>query len=232
MSADSWISPSQVDWRFADRRDAGRQLAAKLSRYRGRSNVVVLALPRGGVPVAFEIAESLDAPLDIFVVRKLGMPDHPEFAIGAIASGGVRVVNEDAIRWYQIPGRVIDAVAREELVELERREREYRAGRPLVDLRDRTVILVDDGLATGATMRAAVQAVRAHRPARVVVAVPVGAPDTCEAFADITDETVCARTPEPFSAVGLWYRNFSQTTDEEVRDLLQQHAQRMLAGRR
>jgi putative phosphoribosyl transferase len=232
MSADSWISPSQVDWRFADRRDAGRQLAAKLSRYRGRSNVVVLALPRGGVPVAFEIAESLDAPLDIFVVRKLGMPDHPEFAIGAIASGGVRVVNEDAIRWYQIPGRVIDAVAREELVELERREREYRAGRPLVDLRDRTVILVDDGLATGATMRAAVQAVRAHRPARVVVAVPVGAPDTCEAFADITDETVCARTPEPFSAVGLWYRNFSQTTDEEVRDLLQQHAQRVLAGRR
>jgi putative phosphoribosyl transferase len=232
MSADSWISPSQVDWRFADRRDAGRQLAAKLSRYRGRSNVVVLALPRGGVPVAFEIAESLDAPLDIFVVRKLGMPDHPEFAIGAIASGGVRVVNEDAIRWYQIPGRVIDAVAREELVELERREREYRAGRPLVDLRDRTVILVDDGPATGATMRAAVQAVRAHRPARVVVAVPVGAPDTCEAFADITDETVCARTPEPFSAVGLWYRNFSQTTDEEVRDLLQQHAQRVLAGRR
>src|SRR5947208_6845531 len=188
---------------FANRHEAGEELASRWSQYHSRSDGVVLALPRGGVPVAFEIAEALDAPLDIFVVRKLGMPGHPEFAIGAIASGGVRVLSEDVIRWYGIPDSTIDAVARQELAELERREREYRQGRPLTDLRDRIVILVDDGLATGSTMRAAVQAVRAHHPARVVVAVPVGAPTTCEEFADITDETVCARTPEPFSAVGL-----------------------------
>ena len=223
---------STSDRPFADRHQAGRELASKLSKYRGRHDVVVLALPRGGVPVAFEIAEALDAPLDIFVVRKLGMPGHPEFAIGAIASGGVRVLSEDVIRWYGIPDSAIDVVARQELAELERRDREYRQGRPLTDLRDRIVILVDDGLATGSTMRAAVQAVRAHHPARVVVAVPVGAPTTCEEFADITDETVCARTPEPFSAVGLWYHDFSQTTDEEVRALLQEHAERTRAGKR
>jgi putative phosphoribosyl transferase len=200
-------------------------LAAKLGAYRGRQDVVVLALPRGGVPVAFEVAEALDAPLDIFVVRKLGMPGHPEFAIGAIASGGVRVLSDDAIRWYGISSSQIEAVAAEELAELERREREYRQGRALTDLHGRTVILVDDGLATGSSMRAAVQAVRAHKPARVVVAVPVGAPSTCEEFADMTDETVCARMPEPFSAVGLWYRDFSQTTDAEVGALLQEHAQ-------
>jgi putative phosphoribosyl transferase len=221
---------NKSDVRFTDRRAAGIELASKLNRYRGRTDVVVLALPRGGVPVAFEIAEALAAPLDIFVVRKLGMPGHPEFAIGAIASGGVRVLNDEAIGWYAIPGNAIDAVARQELAELERREREYRQGRPLLDLHDRVVVLVDDGLATGSTMRAAVQAVRAHRPSRVVVAVPVGAPETCDAFADITDETVCARTPEPFSAVGLWYRDFSQTTDEEVRDLLRRHAERVHAG--
>jgi predicted phosphoribosyltransferase len=215
---------------FTDRREAGKELAAKLSAYRGRQDVVVLALPRGGVPVAFEIAEALDAPLDIFVVRKLGMPGHPEFAMGAIASGGVRVLSEDVIRWSGIPGHQIEAVARRELAELQRREREYRRGRALTELQGRTVILVDDGLATGSTMRAAIQAVRAHKPARVVVAVPVGAPSTCQEFADITDETVCARTPEPFSAVGQWYRDFSQTTDEEVRALLQEHAQRMPAG--
>jgi putative phosphoribosyl transferase len=215
---------------FADRREAGKELAANLRAYRGRQDVVVLALPRGGVPVAFEVAEALDAPLDIFVVRKLGMPGHPEFAIGAIASGGVQVLSEDAIRWYGIPESQIEAVARAELAELQRREREYRQGRPLTNLQHRTVILVDDGLATGASMRAAVQAVRVHKPARVVVAVPVGAPTTCEEFADITDETVCARTPDPFSAVGLWYRDFSQTTDEEVRALLQEHAQRIRTG--
>lgn len=211
---------------FADRREAGQELAAKLLAYRGRPDVVVLALPRGGVPVAFEIAEALDAPLDIFVVRKLGMPGHPEFAMGAIASGGVRVLSDDVIRAYRVPESWIDAVARQELAELERREREYRQGRALIDLRRRTVILVDDGLATGSTMRAAVKAVRTYAPARVVVAVPVGAPSTCEEFADITDETVCARMPEPFSAVGLWYRDFSQTTDDEVRTLLREHARR------
>ena len=218
--------PSSSDV-FADRREAGIELASRLAKYRGRHDVVVLALPRGGVPVAFEIAEALDAPLDIFVVRKLGMPGHPEFAIGAIASGGVRVLNEDTIRWYAIPGTAIEAVAASELAELQRREREYRRGRPLADLRGRLVVLVDDGLATGATMRAAVQAVRAYEPSRVVVAVPVGSREACEEFSDITDETVCARTPEPFNAVGLWYRNFSQTTDDEVRELLNRHELRL-----
>lgn len=215
---------------FIDRREAGKELAARLRAYQGRKDVVVLALPRGGVPVAFEVAEALDAPLDIFVVRKLGMPGHEEFAIGAIASGGVRVLNEEAIRWHGIPAVQIETIAREELAELQRREREYRQGRPLTDLQGRTVILVDDGLATGSSMRAAVQAVRVHEPASVVVAVPVGARDTCEEFAGITDETVCARTPEPFSSVGLWYRDFSQTTDEEVRALLQEHARRIRIG--
>jgi len=218
------------DLRFADRRAAGIELASKLSRYRGRNDVVVLALPRGGVPVAYVIAEALGAPLDIFVVRKLGMPGQPEFAVGAIASGGVRVLNDEAIGWHAIPGNAIEAIARQELAELERREREYRQGRPLLDLHDRVVVLVDDGLATGSTMRAAVQAVRAHRPSRVVVAVPVGAAETCDAFAAITDETVCSRTPEPFRAVGLWYRDFSQTTDDEVRELLRRHAQRVHAA--
>lgn len=218
---------------FADRREAGRELASHLSQYRGRTDVSVLALPRGGVPVGFEVADAIDAPLDVFVVRKLGMPGHPEFAMGAIASGGIRVLSEDVVRGYSIPDSAVDAVTRSELLELERREREYREGRPLTDIVGRVVILVDDGLATGSTMRAAAQAVRALGPARVIVAVPVGAPETCEQFGDIADDTVCARTPEPFSAVGLWYRDFSQTTDEEVRVLLDRHAQRMAAaGRR
>jgi predicted phosphoribosyltransferase len=208
---------------FADRHEAGQRLAQALERYAGRTDVLVLALPRGGVPVAYEIAEAIDAPLDIFVVRKLGMPGHPEYAMGAIASGGVRVVSDDVIRWYGISPAAIDAIARDELAELERREREYRRGRPMTDLRGRTVILVDDGLATGSTMRAAVHAVRALGPARVVVAVPVGAPSTCQEFNGIADEVVCARTPEPFSAVGLWYRDFSQTSDSEVRALLEAH---------
>ena len=232
MEFHSPVAHSFVNPKFADRRDAGRELARELRHYRDRSDVVVLALPRGGVPVAVEIAEALGAPLDVFLVRKLGMPGHPEFAIGAIASGGVRVLNDDVVRWYGISEQIVETLAAQEQAELERRERAYRGARPLSDLRDRTVILVDDGLATGASMRAAVQAVRAHHPARVVVAVPVGAAETCEAFANITDETVCARTPEPFSAVGLWYRDFSQTSDEEVRDLLRRHHERMLAGRR
>jgi putative phosphoribosyl transferase len=209
---------------FADRREAGAELATKLGHLSNRDDVVVLALPRGGVPIAFEVAEALDAPLDIFLVRKLGVPRHPELAMGAIASGGVRVLNEDVVRWYGISDRVIEAVARNEQRELERREQEYRRGRAMVDLRNKAVILVDDGLATGSTMRAAVEAVRLHSPARVIVAVPVGAPSTCAEFADVTDETICARTPEPFSAVGQWYRDFSQTTDEEVHALLDAHA--------
>jgi len=212
---------------FANRHEAGQELASRLGNYRGRDDVVVLALPRGGVPVAFEVAEALDAALDVFVVRKLGMPGHDELAMGAIASGGIRVLNEDVVRWAGIPENVIEVVAKREQIELERREREYRQGRPATALGGKIVILVDDGLATGSTMRAAVQAVRAHDPERVIVAVPVGAPDTCEQFAGVADETVCARTPEPFSAVGLWYRDFSQTSDEEVRALLQRHGARI-----
>jgi putative phosphoribosyl transferase len=215
---------------FSDRREAGRVLASKLRHYAGRPDLVVLALPRGGVPVAFEIAEALDAPLEIFLVRKLGMPGHPEFAIGALASGGVRVLNDEAVNWYQVSDSAIEQVARQEQAELERRERDYRQGRPLPDLSNRVVMLVDDGLATGSTMRAAVQAVRQLGPARVVVAVPVGAPSTCDGFRTIADEIVCARTPEPFSAVGQWYRNFSQTTDDEVRALLAEHAAHSQTG--
>ena len=221
-----------MDEPFANRREAGAELASKLRQYAGRDDVIVLALPRGGVPVAFEVAEALDAPLDTFLVRKLGLPGHPELAMGAIASGGVRVLNDDVVRWYGIPARTIEAVAREEQAELERREREYRRGQPLVDLCGRTVILVDDGLATGSTMKAAVRAVRQHGPARVVVAVPVGAPASCEEFAGLTEETVCARMPELFSAVGQWYRDFSQSTDEEVRELLEQHATHVRTGGR
>jgi putative phosphoribosyl transferase len=216
--------------RFADRSEAGKVLAALLTKYRNDPTVVVLALPRGGVPVAFEIAEALAASLDVFVVRKLGMPSHPEFAIGAIASDGVQVLSDDVVRLYGVPKAAIDAIVRRERAELERREREYRGGRPMLDLRHKTVILVDDGLATGASMRAAVQAVRAREPVRVVVAVPVGAPQTCEELTGIADEVVCARTPQPFSAVGLWYRDFSQTTDDEVRQLLAQREHGRPAG--
>ena len=211
---------------FADRRQAGKELASRLQHYAGRPEIVVLALPRGGVPVAFEVAEALDVPLDIFLVRKLGLPGRLELAMGAIASGGICVLNDDVVRWYGVPERTIDAVARAEQVEVERREREYREGRPLTDLLGKTVILIDDGLATGSTMRAAVQAVRQFTPERVIVAVPVGAPAACDAIADVADETVCARKPEQFSAVGQWYRDFSQTTDEEVRALVREHARR------
>lgn len=214
---------------FADRREAGGVLAERLARYAGRTDVVVLALPRGGVPVASVVAAALHAPLDVFVVRKIGMPGHREFAVGAIASGGVRVLNHDIIDYYRIPGVAVDAIVREEEQELLRRELTYRAGRPLLDLRGRVVILVDDGLATGSTMKAAVQAVRARHPSRIVVAVPVGAPDTCREFSSVADETVCARTPDPFSAVGLWYRDFTPTSDAQVKELL--HETREAAGR-
>lgn len=210
---------------YEDRRHAGTELAEHLEQLKCKADVVVLALPRGGVPVAYEVARALDAPLDVFVVRKLGLPGHPELAMGAIASGGVRVLNDDVVSWYRIPTAAIDEVVRTEQAELERREREYREGRPPVELRDRLVVLIDDGLATGSTMKAAVEAVRAHRPSRIVVAVPVGSPETCREFAEIADDIVCARTPDHFAAVGQWYRDFSQTTDEEVRTLLHGKAQ-------
>jgi putative phosphoribosyl transferase len=206
---------------FRDRREAGKRLADELRAYAGRSDVIVLALPRGGVPVGFEVAHALRAPLDVFVVRKLGLPWHDELAMGAIASGGVRVLDRDLIRIARVSEAQIAQVIEAEQRELERRERRYRGERPFPDLHGKTAILVDDGLATGATMRAAVEALRLEGPARVVVAVPVAAQETCEAFRDITDETVCAETPEPFRAVGLWYADFSQTTDEEVHDLLE-----------
>ncbi len=205
---------------FRDRREAGRQLAARLNRYANRSDVVVLALPRGGVPVAFEVARALRAPLDVFLVRKLGLPGHEELAMGAISTGGVRVVNEDVVRALQISAEVIDAVAAEEQQELERRARDYRGDRPAPEVKGKIVILVDDGLATGASMRAAVAALRQLGPMWLVVAVPVAAPATCGEFRDVVDDIVCARTPDPFYAVGLWYEDFAQTTDEEVRDLL------------
>jgi predicted phosphoribosyltransferase len=206
--------------RFRNRREAGRALAERLASYAKRPDVLVLALPRGGVPVAYEVARALDAPLDVFLVRKLGVPGHEEYALGAIASGGVRVMNEDLVRALRLPATAIDAMAAREQQELERRERLYRGDRPPPDVRGRTVLLVDDGLATGATMLAAVHALRKQGAARIVVAVPVASPDTCNALRLEVDDIVCAVTPEPFHAVGLWYEDFSQTTDEEVRDLL------------
>jgi predicted phosphoribosyltransferase len=214
---------------FRDRTDAGRQLAARLEGYAHRPDVLVLALPRGGVPVGYEVARALQAPLDVFLVRKLGVPGHEELAMGAIATGGVRVLNEDVVRALRIPDEVIDEVAAEQQQELERRQRAYRGDRPATAVRGRTVLLVDDGLATGSTMRAAVAALRQRHPARIVVAVPVGSPETCAELGEEADEAVCARTPEPFHAVGLWYHDFSQTTDEEVRDLLAQAADQVPA---
>jgi putative phosphoribosyl transferase len=216
---------------FTDRREAGVELAAGLQQYNAAGNLVVLALPRGGVPVAYEVARALSAPLDVFLVRKLGVPGHEELAMGAIASGGVRVLNTDVVGWYGIPPEMIDAVARQEEAELQRRERAYREQRPPVAVAGRTVVLIDDGLATGSTMKAAVQAVRTQDPARIVVAVPVGAPDTCRELQRLADEVVCVKMPESFRAVGLWYRDFAQTTDDEVRQLLQLAAAPVESGR-
>jgi predicted phosphoribosyltransferase len=206
--------------RFRDRTEAGRMLAEKLAAYANRPDVLVLALPRGGVPVAYEVARALGAPLDVFLVRKLGVPSYEELAMGAVATGGVRVLNDQIVAGLRIPPHVIEGVTAAELQELARRDRLYRGDRPPPDVRGRTVILVDDGLATGATMHAAVKALRALLPARVVVAVPTGAPETCAQLKAEADDVVCAITPEPFHAVGLWYEDFTQTTDEEVRDLL------------
>jgi putative phosphoribosyl transferase len=206
--------------RFHDRYEAGRVLASQLGNYVDRADGLVLALPRGGVPVGFEVARALHAPLDVFLVRKLGVPGHEELAMGAIASGGVRVLNMDVVDGLRIPEHVIDTVAAHELRELERREHAYRDDRPAPDVRGRTVILVDDGLATGSTMRAAARALRQQQPHRLVIAVPVAAPETCVALRSEADEIVCAMTPYDFRAVGYWYEDFSQTTDAEVRDLL------------
>lgn len=206
---------------FQDRADAGRVLATKLAAFADRPDVLVLGLPRGGVPVAYEVARALRAPLDVFLVRKLGVPGQPELAMGAIASGGVRVLHDNVLKALSITEQEIDAVTAEEAEELDRRERLYRGGRPPLDVRGRTVILVDDGLATGSSMRAAVEALRRMNPLRIVVAVPVGSPDTCGALLEEADEVVCAETPDPFYAVGIWYDDFSQTTDEEVRELLE-----------
>ena len=206
---------------FRDRTEAGKHLATKLLNYKDRPDALVLALPRGGVPVAFEVAQALRVPLDIFLVRKLGVPRHEELAMGAIATGGVRVLNEDVVDYLGIPPNVIDSIAARELQELRRRELAYRGNRPEPDVKGKTVILVDDGLATGSTIRAAAQALRQQDPARIVVAVPVSAPQTCDEYRIGVDEIVCVVTPEPFYGVGQWYLDFSQTTDEEVRDLLE-----------
>jgi len=205
---------------FRDRRHAGRMLARLLDEYADRSDVVVLGLPRGGVPVAFEVAQALRVPLDVFVVRKLGVPGHEEFAMGAIAGGGVRVLSDDVIDALNIPQSAIEAAVRFEQRELERRERLYRDQRAAPELRGRTVIVVDDGLATGSTMLVAVKALGMQQPKRIVVAVPTAATETCRQLRQVADEVVCASTPEPFRAVGLWYEDFSQTSDDEVHELL------------
>ena len=210
---------------FPNRAEAGRLLAEKLEKYADRNDVIVLGLPRGGVPVAYEVAKSLRVPLDVFIVRKLGVPGFEELAAGAIASGGVRVLNEDVLRALPNADEIIESVTPKETAELERREKSYRDDRPAPELRDRVVILVDDGLATGATMRAAVKALRQRGVAKIVVAVPVGPPDTCREFEDEADETICASAPEFFQAVGQYYEDFSQTSDDEVRDLLARAAE-------
>lgn len=215
---------------FPNRREAGKLLAARLASYTSTPNLLVLALPRGGVPVAFEIARTLQAPLDVFLVRKLGVPGHEELALGAIASGGIRVLNLDVLQMLDIPDDVIEAVTFREQRELERRERIYRDDRSPLDVRDRTIILVDDGLATGASMRAAIVALREWQPRQIAVAVPVAAPQTCEALRAEVDDIICLDTPDPFYGVGWWYENFSQTTDTEVHDLLTQASSGRMSG--
>jgi putative phosphoribosyl transferase len=219
---------------FQNRTDAGRRLAARLTSYAHRTDVLVLALPRGGVPVAYEVAKVLNAPLDVFLVRKLGVPGHEELAMGAIAGGGVRVLNEDIVNYLRIPDEVINAAAAREQRELERQSRAYRGNRLPPDVKGRVVILIDDGLATGSTMRAAAASLRLQKPRRIVVAVPVSSRETCDELRSEVDEIVCAVTPEHFQGVGLWYEDFSQTSDEEVRELLNaamQQQQQHAAGR-
>ena len=217
---------------FRNRRDAGRALAKALVRYADRSDVIVLALPRGGVPVAFEVAQAIGAPLDVFLVRKLGFPGNEEYAIGAVASGGVRVLDEDLLRSAGVSAETVRRTVEREERELRRRERAYRDDRPALELEGRTVILVDDGLATGSSMRAAVEAVRGRRPGRVVVAVPVGPADRIDDLRRRADEVVCVATPTPFLAVGRFYEDFDQTTDEEVVDLLERSRAQRASGTR
>ena len=205
---------------YRDRNHAGRVLAKELQGYAGRPDVLVLGLPRGGVPVAYEVARALGVPMDVFIVRKLGAPGQPELAVGAIASGGVRVLNSDIVRVLGISERQIEELTAHEQQEIEKRERLYRGDRPPIAVSGLTVILVDDGLATGSTMRAAAAALRHANPAKIVVAVPLAAEATCEVIAAEVDQVVCAATPAPFYAVGQWYEQFTQTTDEEVRELL------------
>lgn len=206
--------------RFRNRIEAGRTLAGHLTAYAGRNDVLVLGLPRGGVPVAAEVARRLAAPLDVFVVRKLGVPGHPEFAMGALASGGIRLVDPKVVRDLGVTDEEIERATAVELRELARRERTYRAGREFPELGDRIVIIVDDGLATGSTMQAAIAALREKRPRKIVVAAPVAAAETCAKLGPLVDQIVCVRTPDPFLAVGLWYEDFSETTDAEIHEIL------------
>jgi predicted phosphoribosyltransferase len=216
--------------RFRDRREAGRLLAQRLSAYQERDDVLVLALPRGGVPVGYEVARALRAPLDVLLVRKLGMPGHEELAIGAVATGGIRVLDASLLAQFGIGSETLERIAERETRELQRRERAYRGDRPSRDVKGKTVILVDDGLATGSSMRAAVRALRQRGPAAVVVAVPVAPPSTCTSLREEADDVVCARAPEPFAAVGQWYDDFSQTSDEEVGELLAAAGERRLSS--
>jgi putative phosphoribosyl transferase len=211
---------SKMTIRLRNRTEAGQMLASLLTDYANRPDVLVLGLPRGGVPVAFEVAKALNVPLDICLVRKLGVPGHKELAMGAIASGGVRILNYDVVSWLGISSKTIDEVAAREQRELERRDRVYRGDRPQPDVSDRTIILVDDGIATGSTIRAAIVILQQQQPEQIVVAVPVAPAQTCKELKSEVDKVVCLMTPEPFYAIGLWYENFEQTTDEEVRELL------------
>jgi putative phosphoribosyl transferase len=206
---------------FRDRADAGRLLAIQLKEYANQPDLLVLGLPRGGVPVAFEVARALKAPLDVFLVRKLGVPGHEELAMGAIASGGIRILNDMVVNGLAIDNETVNRVTDQELEALQRRERQYRGDNPGPEVKNRTVIIIDDGLATGTTMRAAAVALRQQGPARIIVAVPVAAPETCDEFRDLVDEVVCAITPRELYAVGLWYDDFSQTSDDKVCELLE-----------
>lgn len=205
---------------FKDRIDAGEQLAEELTEYKHKKDVIVLGLPRGGIPVAYKVAEELDAPLDVFIVRKLGVPGHKELAMGAIASGDIRVLNERIVNSLGISNKSIASVAAQEERELERRQNEYRGDRPMPELSDKIILLIDDGIATGATMRAAIEAINSKNPKKLVVAVPTAAHDTCESLKEKVDKLICLKTPQPFFGVGRWYQHFGQTTDEEVKKFL------------